>query len=108
MKSTTYFTLITNQKSEKYLPERGKLESTCLLPTHLKLTKKFSVSLLKTVLPFLTNQAAQFISHGIGCSYFSQNLLLSFLLWYDFIIQVKSRGGKTFLCLALSVNIWQK
>ena len=31
MKSTTYFAEITNQKAEKYLSERGKLESTCLL-----------------------------------------------------------------------------
>ena len=50
----------------------------------------------------------QFISCGIGCSYFSQNLLLSFLLWYDFKIQIKSRGGGTFLCLALSVNVRQQ
>ena len=59
------------------------------------------MSLLKTVLSFLTNQATQYRSCGIGRSYFSQNLLLSFLLWYDFKIQVKSRGGG----LALSVNV---
>ena len=49
-----------------------------------------------------------FISHGIGYSYFSGNFLLSFLLWYDSKILVKSRGGGTFLSLALSVNVWQK
>ena len=31
MKSTTYFAEITNEKADKYLSERGKLESTCLL-----------------------------------------------------------------------------
>ena len=35
MKSTTYFAEITNQKAEKYLSERGKLESTCLLACSL-------------------------------------------------------------------------
>ena len=59
--------------------------------------------LLKSVLPFLTNQAARFTSRGIGRSYFSGNFLLSFLLWYDFKILVKSRGGGTFLSLASSV-----
>ena len=66
------------------------------------------MSLLKSVLPFLTNQAARFISCGIGRSYFSGNFFLSFLLWYDFKILVKSRGGGTFLSLASSVNVWQK
>ena len=31
MKSATHFTKITNQKAEKYLSGRAKLESTCLL-----------------------------------------------------------------------------
>ena len=57
---------------------------------------------------FLTNQAARFISRGIGCSYFSRNFLLSFLLWYDFEILVKSTWGGTFLCLASSASVWQK
>ena len=57
------------------------------------LTEIFCVILLKTILSFLTNQTARFISYGIGHSYFSQNLLLSFLLWYDFKIQIKLRGG---------------
>ena len=48
------------------------------------------MSLLKSVLSFLTNQVARFISHGIGRYYFSRNLLLSFHLWYDFQIIVKS------------------
>ena len=54
------------------------------------------MSSLKSVLLFLTNQAAQFISCGIGCSNFSGNFLLSFLLWYDFKILAKWRGGGTF------------
>ena len=62
--------------------------------------KLFRMSLLKTALPFLTNQVTRFISHGKGCSYFYQNLLLPIFLWYDFKIQVKSRRGGTFLCLA--------
>ena len=68
----------------------------------------FRVRLLKSVSLFLTNQAAKFISRGISHSYFSGNFLLPFLLWYDFKILVKSRGGDTFLSLALSVNVWQK
>ena len=68
----------------------------------------FRVSLFKSILPFLTNQAARFIWHGISQSYFSGNFLLSFLLRYDFKILVKSRAGCTFWCLASSVNIPQK
>ena len=34
--------------------------------------------------------------------WFSGNFLLSFLLRYDFKILLKSRGGGTFLCLALT------
>ena len=63
---------------------------------------------LKSVLLFLTNQTVWFISRGIGPSYFSKNFLLPFLLWHNFKILVKSRGGGTFLCLALSDNIRQK
>ena len=51
------------------------------------------MSLMKSVLPFLTNQTRQFSSGGIACSYFFGNFLLSSLLWYDFKILVKSRGG---------------
>ena len=45
MKSTKCFTEITNQKAEKYLSERGQLESPYLLafsPARLVSTKKFS------------------------------------------------------------------
>ena len=42
------------------------------------------------------------LAHLLTCS------LLSFLLWYDFKILVKSRGGGTFWCLALSGNVQQK
>ena len=58
----------------------------------------------QNVVQVLTNQAGWFISYGISCSYFSRNLILSFLLWHDFKVLVKSRGGGTFLCLASSVN----
>ena len=67
----------------------------------------FRVCLLKSVLPFLTNQAARFTSRGIGHSYFSGNFFLLFLLWYNFKILVKSMGGGTFLNLAPSVTDWQ-
>ena len=105
MKSTTHFTEITNQKTEKFLSERGKLVacSPARLPRFVS-TKIYSTC----VLPFLTNEAARFISHGIGRFYFSGNLLLTFLLWYDLKILVKSREGGTFLCLASSVNVKQK
>ena len=97
MKSTTYFAEITTQKTEKYLFERGILGSTCLLACSSHVIKGIlRVSLLKTVLTFLTNPTVQLISRGIGRSYFSRNLL-SFRLWYDFKIQVKSRGRGTFL-----------
>ena len=89
---------------------RGEIHLlACLLISSPRVSQEiFRVSLLKSVLPFLTNQAARFISRGIGRSYFSGNFLLSFLLWYDFKILVKSRGGGTFLSLASSVNVWQK
>ena len=105
MKSTTYITEITTQKTEKHLPEEKNLGFTCSLRVKKDI---FRVNLLKYVLPFLTKQTAQFFSCGISRSYFSRSFLLSFLLWYDFKIQVKSRRGGTFLCLALSVNVRQK
>ena len=68
MKSTTYFAEITTQKTEKYLFERGQLESTSLLACSPRVMLEiFRMSLLKTALPFLTNQTAHFISCGIGC-----------------------------------------
>ena len=66
------------------------------------------MSLLETVLPFLNNQAASFISCGIGRSYFCENFCLSFILWYDLKILVKSMERRTFLCLASSINVRQK
>ena len=68
------------------------------------------MSLVKSVLPFLTNQAALFISRGISRSYFSGNFPLSYHSFngITFKILVKSRGGGTFLSLALSLNVWQK
>ena len=97
---------MTNQKAKKYLSEeRGKLESTGLLACLCCVNQKiFCMSLLKTVLPFLTNQAAQFISCGIGRSYFSQ---IYFYHWfYGMISRFKSNSGEGvhfYLCLALSL-----
>ena len=45
----------------------------------------------------LTNQAARFISHGIGCSYFSRNFLLSILLWYDLRFYSNQGRGHIFM-----------
>ena len=68
------------------------------------------MSLVKSILLFLNNQAALFISRGIGRSYFSGNFPLSYHSFngITFEILVKSRGGGTFLSLALSVKVWQK
>ena len=89
IKSTTYVAEITTQKNEKYLSEgRNPLAYS---PTHFVSTKKFSAWVYRKKSPFLINQTARFISRGIGRSYFSGNFLLSFLLWYDFKILVKSR-----------------
>ena len=85
--------------------DKEKWESTCLLTCLLDANKEiFCMSLPKCVLPFLTNQVAQFISCGdIGCFYFSGNtLLLQFLLstWFQDSIQIKAREGSTFSCLS--------
>ena len=84
MKSTTQMVEITTQKNEKYLyKERNPLAClpACLLASCQ--LRNFCVSLLKSVLTFLTNQAAQFLSRGIGHCNFFRNFLLSFLSWYD-------------------------
>ena len=109
MKSTTYIVEITNQKNEKYLyvgrnpvawsPPR--LLASCQL-------RNFPRVFTEKCFAVFANQTARFTSRGIGRSYFSGNFLLSFLLWYDFKILVKSRGRGTFLSLALSINVWQK
>ena len=58
------------QKSEK-----EKLEAKCWLTYLPDADKKtFCVSLLKTVLPFLTNQVTQFASHNITNFIFSCEL----------------------------------
>ena len=50
----------------------------------------------------------RFISHGIGCSYFSGDfLIIPFMVYMALKILVRSRGGGAFLCLALSVNVRQ-
>ena len=90
MKSTTYIAEITNQKNEKYLSKGRNPLLACLLISSPRVSQEiFRVSLLKSVLPFLTNQATRFISRGVGRSYFSGNCLPSFLLWYGFKILVK-------------------
>ena len=63
------------------------------------------MSLLKSALPFSTNQAARFISRGIGRSFFSGNFLLSFLLCYDYKILVKSRVGYIFKSSIVCKNL---
>ena len=83
----------------------------CLLTSSPHVNEEiFCMSLVKSVLPFLTNQAALFISRGISRSYFSGNFPLSYHSFngITFKILVKSRGGGTFLSLALSLNVWQK
>ena len=108
MKSTTYIAEITVQKNEKYLYE-GR-NTLAYLPAHLMSTKKFSAFEFteKCFTVFGQSNCMIYISRGISRSYFSGNFLLSLLLWYGFKILVKSRGGGTFLCLASSVNVWQK
>ena len=109
MKNTTYILEITTQKYEKYLSE-GRNPLACLparLITSCQL-RNFLREFSEKCFAVLTNQAAQFISRGIGRSYFSRNFLLWFLTWYFFRILVKPRRGSTFLCLASSVNVLQK
>ena len=109
MKSTTYIYEKSNQKNEKYLSV-GRNPVACLCPCRLASCqlRNFLREFTEKCLLFLTNQAAGFISCGIGHSNFSWNFILSFLLWYDFKILVKSRRGGTFLSVALSVNVCQK
>ena len=78
----------------------GRLLALCQL-------RDFSHKFTEKCLPFLTNQAARFISRGIGRSYFSENFL-SFLLRCDFKILVKSKGVGVFLGLTSSVTVWEK
>ena len=81
MKSKTFIVGITNQKNEKCLHvgrnpvvwSPPRLLASCQL-------RNFPRKFTEKCLPFLTNQAAQFISRGIGCSYFSGNFLLSLTL----------------------------
>ena len=106
MKSTTYHRW-NNQKNEKYLCE-GRNPLVCLPPCLVASCQARNFPREFTEKCFAVfDQSSCTISHGIGCSYFSGNFLLSFLLWYDFKILVKSSGGGTFLSLAF-VNVWQK
>ena len=65
------------------------------------------MSLLKTVLLFLINQAVRFI-HMVKVAPIFPRIYVYHFFYDDFKIQVKLRGGVHFLCLALFVNIWQK
>ena len=111
MKSTTYFAEITNQKAEKYRSRRRKQESTCLLASCQ--LRNFPREFIENCFAVF-DQSSRATYHTwsllflIGRSYFSRNWLLLLILWYDFKIQVKSRGGGIFLCLASSVNVRQK
>ena len=93
MKSTTCIIEITNQKNEKY--QYVGRNPVAWLPPHLLASCQ-----LRNVLRVFTEKCFAVFC----CSYFSGNFLISFLLWYDFKIPVKSRGGGTFLSLAPSVS----
>ena len=71
MKNATYIAEITAQKM-KSISLRGEiLLLACLLAScQLRNFWHEFTEILKNVLPFLTNQATRFISHGIGHSYF--------------------------------------
>ena len=93
--------------------DKEKWESTYLLSCLPDANEEiFCMSLPKCVLPFLTNQVAQFISCGdIGCFYFSGNtLLLPFLLpsWFQDSSQIKTREVPfhvlALLCLLLTFS----
>ena len=108
MKKTTYIAKITTQRNENYLSGGRNLlvcSATSLLVSCQP--RNFPLEFNEKCFVFLTNQSARFISCGIGHSYFLGNFQPSILLWYDFKIDVKSRRGGTFLCQALSVNIWK-
>ena len=77
MKSATYFAEITIQKAEKFLFERGKLESTCL-PTCSAWCqlRNFPREFTEKCFAVFDQSSGTIISQGIGRSYFSGNLLL--------------------------------
>ena len=86
-KSTLYVTKITTYKAGKYLkfwerktPGRAL---ACLPPCSPDTDKEiFRVSLLETILPFLTNQDAWFSSHGIANFIFSRGFHVA-IPWMD-------------------------
>ena len=82
---------------------RGEIHLLALLLASCQL-RNFPREFTEKCFAVFDQSSCTIISRGIGRSYFSGNFLLSFLLWYDFKILVKSRGGGTFLSLALSVN----
>ena len=94
MKGTAYINEITNQKDDKYLSGE---KSSCLLA--LCTEKCF---------PVFDQSSCVIYPIWYWSLLFLWGFSSSFLLWYDFKILVKSRGGGTFLSLALSVNVWQK
>ena len=97
-KSTKTFSELNNPKDWKV--------SESLLTWYWN--KTFFCKFTENILAFLTNQVSRFFSCGIVFSYFSENLLLSFLLWHDFKITSKSRGRGALSCMATLVNVKQK
>ena len=100
-KSTLYVTKITTYKAGKYLkfwerktPGRAL---ACLPPCSPDTDKEiFRVSLLETILPFLTNQDAWFSSHGIANFIFSRGFHVA-IPWMDL--------SKIFLSNHMGVNV---
>ena len=93
-------TEITSQKPEKFLSERGNLDCTCLLACQLALCqlRNFLCEFNEKYFAiFDQSRCAICISHDIACSYFLENLLVSFFLWYDFKVLVELKGEGTFL-----------
>ena len=68
--------------------EKGKIEAKCFLACSPDTDKEiFHVSLLKTVLPFLTNKAVQFCSRGIA----------DFIFSYEFHVAIPLMDHQRFL-----------
>ena len=109
MKSTTQIIEITTQKNEKYLSEERNLPACfCMLaclPRVCQL-RNFPREFTEVFCRFWPIKLhSRFISHGIGCSYFSGDfLIIPFMVYMALKILVRSRGGGTFLCLASSVS----
>ena len=97
MKSTAYIVEITNQKYEKYLSE-GRNPLSFLPPRLLascqlrNFPREFTE---KCFAVFDQSSCAIYLTWYRPLLFFWE-FLLSFLLWYDFKILVKSSGGEHF------------